>query len=112
MRLRSKSMYWGLVLFLFASSFILAAESKEVSASTGRLEEKQGLLTLQVDSSAGKVWLEVPSESGENGELGTFLYSAGLSAGLGSNPLGLDRGELGETRLVTLRRMGDRLLFV
>ncbi|MFQ5767090.1 MAG: zinc-dependent metalloprotease, partial [Acidobacteriota bacterium] len=39
-----------------------------------------------------------------------FLYVEGLSGGLGSNPVGLDRGQLGKTRLVRFRRLGGRLL--
>jgi len=34
----------------------------------------------------------------------------GLTSGLGSNPVGLDRSQLGESKLVTLRRVGGRVL--
>ena len=35
-----------------------------------------------------------------------------LPAGLGSNDVGLDRGQLGETRIVRFERTGPRLLMV
>ena len=74
------------------------------------LERHEGLLTTYLDRKAGKVWLEVPAASGPSGLVGEFLYVEGLASGLGSNPVGLDRGQLGDARLVRLRRLGGRLL--
>ncbi|HEX2253488.1 MAG TPA: zinc-dependent metalloprotease [Thermoanaerobaculia bacterium] len=76
------------------------------------LEHRGGLLDLWVDRQRGKVWLEVPAvpEGAPRGEVARLLYVEGLLTGLGSNPVGLDRGQLGETRLVALRRVGGRLL--
>jgi len=85
-----------------------AAESAEASEA----EVHAGLLTMQFDRKAGKVWLELPGDLEEGDELGSYLYVEGLVAGLGSNPVGLDRGRLGDTRVVSLRRQGNKLLFV
>ncbi|HEX7180231.1 MAG TPA: zinc-dependent metalloprotease, partial [Thermoanaerobaculia bacterium] len=63
-----------------------------------------------VDRKAGKVWLEVPKASGPGGEVGSYIYVESLLTGLGSNPVGLDRGQIGDTRVVTFRRVGGRLL--
>jgi hypothetical protein len=41
-----------------------------------------------------------------------MLYSTGLSAGLGSNDLGLDRGQSGQGRVVTFQRIGPRVMMV
>ncbi|MEJ2085023.1 MAG: zinc-dependent metalloprotease [Acidobacteriota bacterium] len=88
-------------------------EAKDSAEETrGPLEEMSGLLTLQVDRLAGRIWLELPQGSDQSVDLGSYLYSVGLAGGLGSNPVGLDRGELGPTRVVQLRRLGDRLLVV
>ncbi len=38
------------------------------------------------------------------------IHSAGLTAGLGSNPVGLDRGYADEGRIIAFRRIGDRLV--
>ncbi|HSL84770.1 MAG TPA: zinc-dependent metalloprotease, partial [Thermoanaerobaculia bacterium] len=86
-----------------------------VSRKTAGLERRDGLLPLWIDRRAGKVWLEVPApedaaNGGERGAVGSYLYVEGLVTGLGSNPVGLDRGQLGETRVVTLRWVGNRLL--
>ena len=80
-----------------------------VAEKTAQLERHAGLLTIYLDRVKGKVWLELgPPDA--RGEVGRFLYVEGLVAGLGSNPVGLDRGQLGESRVVVLRRVGARLL--
>lgn len=101
---------------LFATPPPAAAQAKAskdpetVAAKTSGMERREGLLTFHVDRKAGKVWLEVPKASGPGGEVGSYLYVEGLLTGLGSNPVGLDRGQLGDTRVVTFRRVGGRLL--
>ncbi|HSS77460.1 MAG TPA: zinc-dependent metalloprotease, partial [Thermoanaerobaculia bacterium] len=47
---------------------------------------------------------------GPRGEVASYLYQEGLVSGLGSNPVGLDRGQIGDTRIITLRRVGARVL--
>lgn len=105
--------------------------AKMLSEKLGDPEKREGLLDFYVDRKAGKIWLELPAPRGETGEamddgmpeskndeadvanegiVGEFLYVEGLLTGLGSNPVGLDRGQLGETRLVVFRRLGNRLL--
>ncbi len=84
-----------------------------VAKATAGFERKKGLLNFHVDRQKGKIWLEVPpvpSKGGKGGEVGSFLYQEALLTGLGSNPVGLDRGQLGDTRVVILRRVGGRLL--
>lgn len=80
-----------------------------VADKTARLERKAGLLTLYLDRAKGKVWLEVP-QPGVRGVAGRYLYVDALVAGLGSNPVGLDRGQLGDSRVVAIRRVGPRVL--
>ncbi|MEE9179360.1 MAG: DUF5117 domain-containing protein, partial [Vicinamibacteria bacterium] len=41
-----------------------------------------------------------------------FLYQVSLASGLGSNPVGLDRGQLGRTHLLEARRVGPTVLLV
>src|SRR5262249_41681761 len=41
-----------------------------------------------------------------------FLYLDSLPAGMGSNDIGLDRGQLGESRVVRFERVGPRVLLV
>jgi hypothetical protein len=87
-----------------------AKTDDSVASRTAGLEKRAGLLPLHLDRKAGKVWLELPAASGKTGEVGSYLYTEALLTGLGSNPVGLDRGQLGDARVVTLRRVGGRLL--
>ncbi|MFP3941911.1 MAG: zinc-dependent metalloprotease, partial [Thermoanaerobaculia bacterium] len=81
---------------------------------TDGLERRDGLLPLWLDPRQGTVWLEVAAPGAGEGRsgnrVGRYLYVEGLVTGLGSNPVGLDRGQLGETRVVALRWVGNRLL--
>jgi hypothetical protein len=81
-----------------------------IEEATAGTEKRSGLLDLYVDDKRGVVWLAVPRPVGPRGEVGRFLYVEGLVSGLGSNPIGLDRGQLGPARLIVLRRLGGRLL--
>ena len=86
-----------------------AAEEASFAEITEGLEARRGLLTLWVDEPRGRVWLEVPPTTAD-GMVGEYLYVEGLVTGLGSNPVGLDRGQLGRSRRLYLRRVGGKLL--
>lgn len=108
----------GLSLFAVTESVAAKKPASAVSSSpalpavasvTANLQHRSGLLDVYMDPSAGKVWLQLPAP-GRKGEVGRYLYVEALSQGLGSNPIGLDRGQLGDAQLVRLRRLGGRLL--
>ena len=81
-----------------------------IAKATADAEKRAGLLTFYVDRQKGKVWLEVPAAKDKSGEVASYIYQEAITTGLGSNPVGLDRGQLGDTRIVTLRRVGGRVL--
>lgn len=70
------------------------------------MQKLDGFIPLYWDADNGKLYMEI-SRFGEE-----FLYQTGLPAGLGSNPVGLDRGELSDTRVVRFERVGPRVLLV
>ncbi|HEX9163584.1 MAG TPA: DUF5117 domain-containing protein, partial [Thermoanaerobaculia bacterium] len=70
------------------------------------LKKIDGFIPLYWDDADGKLYMEI-SRFGEE-----FLYQTGLPAGLGSNPVGLDRGELSDTRVVRFERIGPKVLLV
>ncbi|HEY3579791.1 MAG TPA: zinc-dependent metalloprotease, partial [Pyrinomonadaceae bacterium] len=53
-----------------------------------------------------KIWLEIDKWNSE------FLYVESLPAGIGSNDIGLDRGQLGASSIVRFDRSGPRVLLV
>jgi hypothetical protein len=81
-----------------------------IEEATAGLERLSGLLAVYRDEERGRLLLELPPSSGSSGEIGRYIYVEGLRSGLGSNPVGLDRGQLGQTRLIVLRRVGGRVL--
>ena len=85
------------------------AESEDAfTKAVAGLERREGLLPTYVDRDKGRVWLEIPASAWSDPV--ELLYVEGLLSGLGSNPVGLDRGQLGETRVVRLRPLGGKLL--
>ena len=73
---------------------------------TNGLKRIDGFFPIYWDEAAGRLWLEVPKLDTE------VLYSTGFGTGLGSNDIGLDRGALTGSRIVTFERTGPRLLMV
>jgi hypothetical protein len=77
-----------------------------IAEKTEGLERQDGFFPVYWDTQAGKVWLEI-SRLDRN-----FLYVSSLPTGLGSNPVGLDRGQLGQQRVVRFERVGPKVLLV
>ncbi|TMQ71445.1 MAG: DUF5117 domain-containing protein, partial [Candidatus Eisenbacteria bacterium] len=87
-----------------------APRAEEVFAEKTRSAiHRDGLLITWLDRKAGKLLLELPKPTGPRAECGSFLYLEGIRTGLGSNPVGLDRGQWSDARLVTFRRVGARV---
>jgi hypothetical protein len=81
-----------------------------VAAKVAGMEKRGGLLDLYMDRAHGRIWLAVPPAAAPGGVVGSYLFVAGLETGMGSNPVGLDRGQMGEAQVVTLRRVGGKVL--
>lgn len=95
------------------SAFALSAAAEPLptlAVKTDGLSRREGLLNFHVDRDRGRVWLELPKPTGPRGEIGSYLYVEAIVSGLGSNPVGLDRGQLGDTRVVTFRLFGGKVL--
>jgi len=73
---------------------------------TSGLQKLDGLFPLYWDEKSGVLLLEVPRFDTD------FLFATGLSAGLGSNDIGLDRGQEGGGRVVSFHRVGPKVLLV
>jgi len=75
-----------------------------IEDKTAEFEKLDGFYPLYWDEAAGQLWMEIPRLNEE------VLYISGLSAGVGSNDIGLDRGQLGGTHLVVFKRVGPKIL--
>ncbi len=91
-RLRRGSLTLTYVLALLASSAAFAGQTQ--------------LLNLQADPEKGTVLLQLDQLPME------YLYVTALQSGVGSNDLGLDRGQLGRSRWVRFERYGNRVLLL
>lgn len=71
-----------------------------------KMSKKEGFLPFYLDEEKGKIYLEISELNKE------FLYVNSLTAGIGSNDIGLDRGQLGDDRLVEFRKTGNKIFLV
>jgi len=81
-------------------------EPPSIEEKTEGMRAMPGYLDLYWEEATGKLYLEIDRWGEE------FLYQIALATGLGSNPVGLDRGQLGSTHLVRAERVGPRVLLI
>src|SRR6266849_2318315 len=80
------------------------AKTPAIAEKVAGMQKFPGYFPFYWDAKAGKIWLEIDKWSSE------FLYVESLPAGIGSNDLGLDRGQLGQSHIVRFERTGPRVL--
>lgn len=77
-----------------------------IEEKTRGMRRLQGFFDLYWDEAEGKLYWEIGRWNEE------FLYQVSLATGLGSNPVGLDRGQLGGTHILEARRIGPKVLLI
>jgi Met-zincin/Domain of unknown function (DUF5117) len=77
-----------------------------IDERTSGMKKLDGYFPLYWDERTGSMFLEIARFDSD------FLFSNGLSAGLGSNDIGLDRGRGGQGRVVQFQRVGLRVMLV
>ncbi len=83
------------------------AAVQSIDERTSGMKKIDGYFPLYWDERTGAMFLEISRLDSD------FLFSTGLSAGLGSNDIGLDRGSgRGGGRLVQFQRVGPRVMLV
>ncbi|WP_282018633.1 zinc-dependent metalloprotease [Salegentibacter mishustinae] len=70
------------------------------------LKEYEGFFNFHYNEEKDEIYLEVDKLESE------FLYVHALTSGLGSNDIGLDRGQLGNEAIVKFKKAGNKLLLV
>ncbi|MEK9756280.1 MAG: zinc-dependent metalloprotease [Bacteroidota bacterium] len=68
--------------------------------------EYEGFMNFTYSNDTGKILLEIDNLNQD------FLYINSLSRGIGNNDLGLDRGQLGNTRIVHFVKRGNKILLI
>ncbi|MDG5491889.1 zinc-dependent metalloprotease [Psychroserpens sp. SPM9] len=88
------------VVFLYVTVSFSQGLSKKV------LKSYNGFFDFHYEEASDKIYLEVKDLNK------AFLYVNSLATGVGSNDIGLDRGQLGQERLVAFEKAGNKLLLV
>ncbi len=104
-------------LLLFPLFLLLAtpagAEEENAADSVADLtegaEQLDGFFPLYLHQDNGTVHMEFPAP-GPDGQCAEFLYVHGLLQGLGSNPVGLDRGQISGGQVLRARKVGPKLV--
>lgn len=79
---------------------------KSIAELTEGMQAFDGFFKFYWDEKKGKIWVEIDQLDTE------ILYVNSLTAGVGSNDIGLDRNQLGDSRVVKFTRSGPKLLMV
>lgn len=81
-------------------------EEKSMADLTEGMQAYEGFFDFYWDDQEGKIWLIVDRFDQE------FLYVNSLPAGVGSNDIGLDRNQLGGSRVVKFIQSGPKVMLV
>ena len=102
-----------LAVLLLSLSTVFAQPRQGADTRTPTITERvaamqkfPGYFPLYWDAKAGRLWLEIDKWNSD------FLYVESLPAGLGSNDIGLDRGQLGQAHIVRFERIGPKVLLI
>ena len=89
-----------------AFSALPAQQSPSITTATARMEKRDGFIPLYLDDRTGQILLEIPRDSMR------ALMLTTLATGLGSNPIGLDRGSGGGEQVARFERSANRVLVI
>src|SRR5690348_7677240 len=77
-----------------------------IATRTAGWEKRDGFVPIYLDQRQGKILLEIPRDSMR------ALLLISQATGLGSNPIGIDRGSSEPARVVRFDRDGERVLVI
>ncbi|MDR3695809.1 zinc-dependent metalloprotease [Mucilaginibacter sp.] len=96
-----------ILLFILSTVlYVKGQKSGQIDSVTQKLKPYKGYFNFYWDEKNGHILLEVDKFNTE------FLYVNSLPAGIGSNDLGLDRGQIGGSRIVKFIKSGPRVLLI
>ncbi len=100
-----------LLLILFFIAFSVEGFSQFFTENSGTSLKKgitkyEGYFPFYYDDTSDKIFLQINNLNTE------FLYVRSLSEGVGSNDIGLDRGQLGNGVVVYFKKAGNKILLI
>ena len=81
-------------------------DPQSIEDRTASMEMMEGFLPIYWDEAEGRIWLEIGIWDAD------ILHAAGVGAGLGSNDIGIDRGQQSGSRVVRFHRVGPKVLMI
>ena len=96
-----------LACLILISALSTAAEiedAKPIESFTSEMQHKVGFFDFYYQIETDKIFLKIDNLDQP------FLFQSSMPQGIGSNDIGLDRGQLGDTRLVKFERFGNKVL--
>lgn len=94
---------WVMLSFFFMAQ-AQAQSLPSIEETVAGKQHMEGYFDLYWDEATGKMYWEIDQLDTE------FLYQVSMGSGLGSNPIGIDRGQLRGTYLLTAQRVGPKLM--
>ena len=92
-----------------ASLSLAQTEPATAEAQAPELETLDGFIPVKINKEENRILATLPAP-GEDGVLLRMIHSVRLKAGLGSNPVGLDRGWGSSGEIMVFRKMGDKVI--
>ena len=77
-----------------------------IEKKTKGMKYHNSIVDIYSDKKSGEIFIEIEKFNKE------FLYIRSLSAGVGSNDIGLDRAQLGGSHSVEFKRFGPKILMI
>lgn len=91
---------------LLLSIYFVSASAVEKEDFWAGKTVQNGLINIVYDAKTDAVFLQLDKQQVDI----PFIFQSSLPHGIGSNDIGLDRGQLGNTRMVVFKRFGNKLL--
>lgn len=92
-------------LLLITAPSLFAQKLPSIEEKTKDSKKYEGYLNFYFEESSSKIFLEIKIDT-------ELLYQQSLPAGLGSNDIGLDRGLMGDTRIIKFIKSGRKILMI
>ncbi len=95
-----------ILILLIVTSLASYAADITLKTITASNKMHEGFVAHIYDNNSDKLYLKITNLNSE------FIYQSSLPQGLGSNDIGLDRGQLGDTRLVEFQKVGNKIILL
>ncbi|MEM6638810.1 MAG: zinc-dependent metalloprotease [Pseudomonadota bacterium] len=97
---------FALIATLCFAALSAGADDHDTTAGVTPTVTENGFMDLAWRQEDGELWMAIDDLDRP------VIYQGSLARGVGSNDIGLDRGQLGATRLVRFERVGPRVLMI